>query len=366
MDDRSQMMNRSGLLEETIDAIRPADEQVMKNCRKRWNQIGKPLYSLGWLEDAWIRIAGAVGTEDPEIEKKIVIPFCADNGIVEEGVSQAGQEVTAIVAENFLKGKTCTNLFCQRSGADLRPVDVGMMTEVPGLLTRKVRRGTRNFALEPALTMEETVRTIETGIRTAREAREEGYQLAAAGEMGIGNTTTSAAVAASLLNLPAEKMTGRGAGLHDDGLRKKVRLIGEAIRRYDLYDAPVLRVLSCVGGLDLAAMTGFYLGAASVRLPVVLDGLISCTAALAAVRLCPAAAGYMTASHLSSENAAGAILEACHLKPVLHADMHLGEGSGAAAIFPLLDMASDVYRKMDTFEGIRVSTYEDYQKEARK
>lgn len=353
-------MSRTELtLEKTLQQITARDEEAARIAQSRWDSIAKPLHSLGWLEDVIVRIAGAQHSPQVRTEKKILVPMCADNGIVAEGVTQTGQEVTAIVAENFLDEKSCAAIMCRMSGADIRPIDIGMATDTLRVEKRKIAYGTRNFAYEPAMTREEAVSAVETGIRLACELKEEGYSLIATGEMGIGNTTTSSAVAAALLGVPAEEMTGRGAGLSSAGLHRKIQVIREAIERWNLTEQDPLTVLSYVGGFDIAGLAGLFLGGAYSHIPVLIDGFISSVAALLATRLCPASAGYMIATHVSKEPAARRVLDELGLSPALDAGMCLGEGSGAVASFPLIDMAAEIYRKMSTFEQIRVEAYQE-------
>ena len=349
-------------LKKILSGIVPADAQAAEYCRKRWDGIAKPLHSLGWLEDTIARIAAAQHSAAVHTEKKILIPMCADNGVVAEGVTQTGQEVTAIVAENFLDEKSCAAIMCQMAGAQIRPIDIGMAVDTPRVEKRKIAYGTRNFAKEPAMTREEAVQALGVGIELVRELKEAGYCLIATGEMGIGNTTTSSAVASALLNVPAEEMTGRGAGLSNGGLQKKVQVIKDAVERWELTKQDPLTVLSCVGGFDIAGIAGMFLGGAYYQVPVLIDGFISSTAALVAARICPDAVGYMIATHVSKEPAAHRILDELGLEPALDAAMCLGEGSGAVAAMPLIDMAAEVYHRMSTFEEIHVEAYEDYKK----
>lgn len=346
-------------LETVLNEIQPCDENASRLCRRRWDSIAKPLHSLGWMEDATARIAGAQHSAQLNTKKKILVPMCADNGIVAEGVTQTGQEVTAIVAENFLDEKSCAAIMCRMTGADIRPIDIGMASDTPRVEKRKIAYGTKNFAVEPAMTREEAVCALETGIRLVGELKQNGYELIATGEMGIGNTTTSSAVASALLGVPAQEMTGRGAGLSSGGLQKKIQVITDAVDRWDLRHRDVLTVLSCVGGFDIAGMTGIYLGGAYYHIPVLIDGFISSVAALLAVRLCPDAAGYMLATHVSKEPAARRILQELRLEPALDAAMCLGEGSGAVAAFPLIDMAAEIYHRMSTFEQIEIDAYQE-------
>lgn len=346
-------------LEEAIARIEPLDKRAMEIAQKRWDSIAKPLHSLGKLETVLTQIAGI--TKDPQIDlsKRALIAMCADNGVVEEGVTQSGQEVTAIVAENFLKGDTTVCAMCRQSHAEVFPVDIGMVTDTKVRTDHKIAYGTKNMTKDPAMTREEAVRGIEAGIAMAEELKEQGYQILATGEMGIGNTTTSSAVACVLLDRPVEEMTGRGAGLTSHGLGRKITAIRSAIEINQPDPTDPVDVLAKVGGFDIAGMTGIFLGGAALHIPVVMDGFISCVAALIAIRLCPAAGDYILASHVSKEPAAHLILKQMKKEAILHADMCLGEGTGAVALFPILDMAMAVYHSMSTFEDIHVEQYEE-------
>ena len=219
-------------LEETLQKIHLLDEKAMEISRKRWDSIAKPLHSLGKMEDIIVQIAGITGSPDMNLSKRALVAMCADNGVVEEGVTQTGQEVTAIVAENFLSGATSACTMCRQCGTDVYPVDVGMAVDTKVPTDLKVAMGTKNMVKEPAMTREEAVRGIEAGIEMVSRLKARGYGLIATGEMGIGNTTTSSAVAAVLLNRPVEEMTGRGAGLSSEGLNRKITAIGKAIEKH--------------------------------------------------------------------------------------------------------------------------------------
>lgn len=348
-------------LQDVLTGISPASHAGEEAAVRRWNAVAKPLGSLGLLEEAVVRMAGMTGSADVDISKRAVVAMCADNGVVEEGVTQTGQEVTAIVTENMSRGDTSVCCMARLAGADVIPVDIGVARPVSGerILQKNIRRGTANFVHGPAMTRAECEKAILTGVEIAQELAQQGYRLLATGEMGIGNTTTSSAVAAVLLDRPVEEMTGRGAGLSTEGLQRKIAAIHRGIEknRPDPHD-PV-DVLSKVGGLDIAGLTGLCLGCALCRIPVLLDGFISNVAALCAVRLCPAAADYMLGSHASAEPAGTAVLDALGLKPFLYAGMRLGEGTGAAAVMPLLDMSLAVYREMCTFSDIEIDAYEE-------
>ena len=347
-------------LEEVIQAIVPADQGAMDRAKARWDSIAKPLGSLGALEDAVVRIAGMTGSPDVELSPRAVVVMCADNGVVARGVTQTGQEVTAIVAENMSSGDTSVCAMSRQAGAEVVPVDIGTAVPLSGPRIRQkcIRRGTADMTQGPAMTREEAVRAILTGVEIARELCGQGVNLLATGEMGIGNTTTSSAIAAVLLDRPVEDMTGRGAGLSSEGLRRKINAIetAVAVNRPDPVD--VLDVLHKVGGLDIAGMAGVFLGGALCRVPVLVDGFISSVAALAAARLCPNCTDYMLGSHASEEPASKLVLSELGLRPFLYAGMRLGEGTGAVAVMPLLDMGLAVYREMATFEDTKIEAYQ--------
>ena len=346
-------------LEHIIREITAADAEAASLAKARWDSVAKPLNSLGVLEQDLIRIAGIHKTPRFSIGKKAIVVMCADNGVVAEGVTQTGQEVTAIVAEHMGERTSCVCRMAAQAGADVIPVDIGIAhpVEEGGLLRRHVTRGTRSIAKGPAMTRDEAVAAVVTGITLAEELKGRGYRLLAAGEMGIGNTTTAAAVTAVLLGRRVEEVTGRGAGLSDEGLERKIAVIRRAIEVNAPDPRDPLDVLSKVGGLDIAGMAGFYLGAALHHVPVVLDGAISAAAALLAVRLCPDAAKALIASHRSAEPSSGLLLDALGLRPIVSADLKLGEGTGAVTIMPMLDMAMSIYRDMATFQGLGIPPY---------
>lgn len=345
-------------INETIAAVRPLDQQIMEKAKKRWDSIAKPLHSLGKMEDLIIQIAGITGKFNVDIHKKALISMCADNGVVEEGVTQTGQEVTAIVADNFVRGTSTVCVMCQECGVDMKPVDIGMVTDALARRDLKVAYGTRNMAKGPAMTREQAEQAIRAGIAMAEELKGQGYQILATGEMGIGNTTTSSAIAAVLLSRDVEEVTGRGAGLSSIGLDKKINAIKKAIEINKPKKEDPIDVLSKVGGLDIAGLVGVFIGGAALNIPLVIDGFISAVAALVAVKICPAVKSYIIPSHLSKEPAAIAIMKELNLKPFIDCNMCLGEGTGAVAIIPLLDMALSVYGNMSTFEEINVDKYE--------
>lgn len=343
--------------------IESPDGEIRRKIKSNWDAIAKPLDGMGKFESMTAQIGAILEDEIIDISKKAVIIMCADNGIVAEGISQSGQEVTRLVAENMGKGQSSVGRMAAFVSADTIPVDIGINDSlpIPGVLNRKVRQGTRNFKMEPAMTEVEAVKAICVGIESVRECKEKGYRLLATGEMGIGNTTTSSAVAASLLGCNVDEVTGRGAGLNDEGLLRKRQVIREAIDKYNLYEADAFRVLQTVGGLDIAGLTGVCIGGAIYHVPIVLDGVISMVAALVAEKIVPGTKEYLIPSHIGKEPAMINISKALNMEPVIAGNLALGEGTGAVMVFPLLDMALEVYRESSSFSEIKVEQYERYE-----
>ena len=338
------------------------DAAAVRACRAHWDGIAKPLGSLGLLEDAVARIAGIRGDADVRLERRAVLTLCADNGVVAEGVSQSGQEVTALVADNIANGIANVNAMARAARTEVFAVDVGVAgeTHAPGLLRRRIMPGTHDMALGPAMSRREAEAAVQTGIDLAGEMKAAGYDILCTGEMGIGNTTTSSALVSVLLGQPVEAVTGRGAGLSGAGLKRKIEVIRRAVELNRPDPADALDVLAKVGGLDIAAMAGVFIGGALRRIPVVVDGFISAAAALTAVRLCPAAREFMLASHVSGEPAGKLALDALGLSAPIQARLCLGEGTGAVALLPLLDMALAVYHQNSTFEKIHLEAYQRF------
>ena len=326
-------------------------------AKRNWDAIAKPLGSLGVLEDDIIRIAALTGDPNVRIDKRLVIVLCADNGVVEEGVTQTGQDVTAIVASNIARGDTSVCNMARLANAEVVSVDMGTVGTAEGALNRRVAPQTNNFTKGPAMTREQAEQCLQTGIDLVRESAARGAQIICTGEMGIGNTTTSSAVAAVLLGLPVEEVTGRGAGLSDEGLARKINAIKKGIEVNEPNPDDALDVLAKLGGFDIAGMAGIFLGGALYKVPIVIDGFISALSALVAKRLCPKSDCAMIASHVSAEPAAHMILEELTAKPIIMAGMRLGEGTGAVCALPLLDMGLSVYREMVSFGDINIEAY---------
>ncbi len=343
--------------------VEAPDEEVRRNVRKRFDHMAKPLDGMGRFEALTAQIGAIQRTEQIDISRKAVIILCADNGIVAEGISQSGQEVTLAVVKSMAEQKSSVGKMAAHMGADTIPVDIGVNTleRIPGVLDRKIALGTKNFRYEPAMTEKEAVKAIFTGIELAADCREKGYNILATGEMGIGNTTTSSAVAAALLDCEVTAVTGRGAGLSDEGLLQKQRIITEAIEKYQLRNAGPLEILKTVGGLDIAGLTGLCIGGAVYHMPIVLDGVISMTAALLAERIVPGTREYLLPSHKGKEPAMKRLAEELGIEPVIDGSLALGEGTGAVMMLSLLDLVMSLYQDQTTFSDIRIEPYERFQ-----
>ena len=339
-------------LQELLSDIRPADAQAARQAADYCDGLVKPLRSLGRLETLAARLAGITGKVHNQFPKRTVLVLCSDNGVVEEGVASAPQSVTLMQTRNFARGLTGVCVLAKQAGARVLPIDVGVNGEVgdPRVLDRKIRPGTANIRRGPAMTREEALRALLVGAECAREAVDQGDTLLGTGEMGIGNTTTSSAVLCALTGRTPEETTGKGAGLTEEAYQAKLAVIRDAlaVNRPDPND--VLDVLAKVGGLDICGMAGVFLGGASRRVPVVMDGLISSVAALCAVRLCPAARDYIIPSHCSKERGYAVAAAELGLEPFLLLDMGLGEGSGCPIAFSLIDFACTMMNDMATFE----------------
>ena len=369
-------------------------EYFRSQAQQHWDSLGKPIDSLGVLEQHVTKLCMIERTAQPRIEKRALAVLCADHGCVREGVTQTDSSVTRIVAENFARGLTTTSVLARQFEVDLFPIDVGMLSAgdsrsfgVPSddenratsssqisassgpmptsaaLRTDRVndhclQHGSGDIAIEPAMSEEVGERALALGRRLVRELKAQGYDILLTGEMGIGNTTPTSALFSAYLGLPVEETVGRGAGLSDEGLKRKRDCVRRALRRVKHKNAKQL--LFELGGLEIATMAGMFLGAVEEQMPIVIDGAISTAAALAASRICEekeAVADVTLASHVSKDGAARKALEALGLRAIIDADMSLGEGSGAVLLLPLLDAALAVYRGMGSFDDIHVEAY---------
>jgi len=339
--------------------IKGLNTEMMVKAQLRLDSLTKPLGSLGRLEDIVKQLVGITGELLPGVDKKTVIIMCSDNGVVDEGVSQSPRSITSAVTHNFMKGITGINVFSRHTGSDMVVVDIGVDDEIrcAGILNKKIRRGTWNIARGPAMTREEAVKAIETGIDIVKDLKMKGRNLLGTGEMGIGNTTTSSAVASVLTGNPVDLMVGKGAGLTSEALMHKINIIKQAIEinRPDPGDA--LDVLAKLGGFDIAGLTGCFLGAAAYRIPILIDGFISSAAALVAMKIKPEVKNFIFPSHGSAEPGSKLIMEAIGFEPMLNLRMRLGEGTGAALAFHIIDAAVAAYTEMGTFGDANIEQY---------
>ncbi len=346
------------VLTETLAAIKPVDPDLLAQAQAKLDRKTKPLGSLGRLEEFARRFAAIAGSLEPDTRKKVIYTFAGDHGVTEEGISAFPREVTPQMVFNFLKGGAGVNVLARHSGCEVRVVDVGVdfdFGELPGLIGRKVARGTRNFARGPAMTREEALTAIRVGIGLAGEARAEGAAMLGTGEMGIGNTTPSSAIIAAISGKTVAEVTHRGTGISEEALATKVRVIeqGLAVNRPDPGDP--LDVLAKVGGLEIAAIAGLVLGCAANRIPVVIDGFISTAGALIACELHPHARDYLFAAHRSVEIGHRFMLERIGAEPILDLKMRLGEGTGAALAMGLIEAGVKVLKEMATFDEAGVA-----------
>ena len=343
-----------------LKAIPAPDETARAAALAHWDALAKPLGSLGALEEDIARVAAITGNADVRLQSRTLLVLCADNGVVARGVTQTDSSVTAVVAKALAEGNSTVCHMARQANCRVVPVDMGMLPHgpIPGLVDYCVRPGTDDITKGPAMTRAQCEQAVLAGANLAARAAEQGADILATGEMGIGNTTTSAAVACALLDRPAEDFTGRGAGLSDAGLARKVAAVRKALALNRPDPADPLDVLAKVGGFDLAGLCGVFLGGAACRVPVLADGLISTVAALCAVRLCPGAAKAVFASHVSAEPAGRAVLDALGKQPLITAGMRLGEGTGAVASIPLWDMARAVYAESYSFAQCGVEAYQ--------
>lgn len=346
------------------------DESAYKNAKKRFDSIAKPLDGFGDFETMICKIASDQRTDKPDISKKGLVIMIADNGVTSEGVSQTSSDVTLSVARLMGAKKSTVGVMTEGYSVDIIPVDLGINSDeiIPGVAGMKIKHGTGNISKEPAMTEEECLAAISAGMSVADMCKERGIKLVATGEMGIGNTTTSTALFCALSGCGVEETVGRGAGLSDEGLKKKTDVIKRALNLHKLNNIPVdalekpyvFNALKSVGGFDIAALAGLYTRCAQLGITIVIDGFISAVAALAASALNPNVKGYLLASHSGREKGSQMVLDMLGLIPVIHADMALGEGTGAVMLFPLLDMVMSVYNNGISFSDTDIVQYERF------
>ena len=342
-----------------INKITPPDVKAAQAAREHWNSVAKPLGSLGLLESAVEKIAAVQGTAEVKIMNRRAVVMCADNGVVCEGVTQSDSSVTALCTEAIAEGTSNINVLANVYGAKVTAVDIGMEHDVNSekLINRKIAYGTKNIAVGAAMTVEQAEQAITVGMDIVRDLKNDGVDIIVTGEMGIGNTTTSAALASVLLDMPPKSVTGRGAGLDSAGLERKIAAVERAIAvNFPERDKPV-ELLAKLGGFDIAGMVGMFLGGAYYHIPVVIDGVISAVSALMACEINPLAREYMLASHVSGEPLGKMLLEKIGVKPLITAEMRLGEGTGGIMLLPLLDGAMAVYNSAHRFDDMGMERY---------
>jgi nicotinate-nucleotide--dimethylbenzimidazole phosphoribosyltransferase len=357
----------------TITQIARVEQSWIAQARERQNHLTKPPGSLGKLEEIACRMAAIQQTLSPSVDRKRIIVFAADHGVAEEGVSPYPSEVTTQMVANFLRGGAAINALAKTARADLVIVDAGVKSPTPTIETsgeqiqfiqRPIRKGSRNFTKEPALTPDETSSAIRLGHKVVADAKRTGVNLIGIGEMGIGNTTAAAAITAALTGLPAATVTGRGTGADDEILARKRFAVEQALRLHAPKADDALRILQTLGGLEVAGLVGVCLESAAARIAIVCDGFIATASAALAVRLCPACADYMFAAHLTSEPGHAALLHIIGQEPLLKLDMRLGEGTGSALAMNVIDAAVNAFSEMATFESAGVSDKQVLVKEA--
>lgn len=345
------------VLDETLSRIMPIDPALLDKAQERLDCLTKPKDSLGRLEEFARKVVAITGDLRPEIKRKVIFTFAGDHGVAAEGVSAFPKEVTPQMVLNFLRGGAGINVLARHVGAEVVVVDIGVdyeFDDAAGLEKRKVVRGTRNMRRGPAMTREEAVRCLETGIEIAREYAGAGV-IFGTGEMGIANTTPSSAIIAAFSGSPVEEVTGKGTGIDDAVFRNKLRVIEDAIRTNDPDTSDPIDVLAKLGGAEIAGIAGLILGAASLKVPVVVDGFISTAGALIAYELKPSVRDYIFASHNSVEKGHRVMLQRMRLRPFVDLDLRLGEGTGAALAISLVEAGVKIYNEMATFKDAGVS-----------
>lgn len=348
-------------IKEAIGRIEPLDGDAMESARARQDTLTKPPGSLGVLEDLSVKVAGIRGEYMPEIKDKVIITMAGDHGVTDEGVSAYPKEVTAQMVYNFINGGAGINVLARHIGARVVVVDMGVAADIEvkrasaNFIDKKIAHGTANMTKGAAMSYEDAIRSIEAGIEVLENEIEKGIDIVGVGDMGIGNTTPSSAIVAFITGEPVEKVTGRGTGLDDEGLKAKTEVIKKALEVNKSNRGDAIDILAKIGGFEIGGMAGVMLAAASHRIPAVVDGFISGAAALIAYELCPEVKDYLIASHISVEVGHRAILDHIGIKSLFNLNMRLGEGTGAALGISLVEASCKILREMATFEEAGVS-----------
>ncbi|MBI5212098.1 MAG: nicotinate-nucleotide--dimethylbenzimidazole phosphoribosyltransferase [Nitrospirae bacterium] len=346
------------LLGKTLKNIKPVDGDWYESAQKHLDNLTKPVGSLGRLEEFARRLVAIAANNSPLLDKKVIFTFAGDHGVTEEGVSAFPKEVTPQMVLNFLRGGAGINVLARHAGAEVIVVDIGVdhdFGEIEGLAKMKVVKGTKNFTKGPAMTRDDAVRCLEIGIELAEGYAKKGYKIFGTGDMGIGNTTPSSAIASVLTGKPVADVTGRGTGITDESMKNKIRVIEDGIKMNKPDPKDAVDVLSKVGGAEIGGIAGLVLGAAANRIPVVIDGFISTAGALIAYCIKPEVKDYMLAAHNSVEKGHKAILDKMGLRPILDLDLRLGEGTGAALAMIMIEAGLKIYKEMATFGEAGVS-----------
>jgi len=346
------------LLNQTLKNIRGLNSEIMEQAKAHQDNLTKPKGSLGRLEELAVKICGIRGELHPKLSKKRVVVFAGDHGVVSQGVSAYPKEVTSQMIYNFLNQGAGINAIASAVGAEVEVVDIGVdydFPDLPGLVKRKIRKGARDFTQEPALTMEETIQAIEVGIERIKKAKQEGVDIIAGGDMGIGNTTSASLLFCAYLGLKPEQVVGSGTGLAPDKIKHKIKVVEKALKLHQEVFSDPLKTLASLGGLEIAGLAGLFLGAGEERMVVLVDGFIATAGALSAIKLCPMTSEHLIFSHLSEEAGHKLVLEKISVNPLLDLKMRLGEGTGACLAMGIIDSALACHNKMATFTTAKVS-----------
>lgn len=342
-----------------LENIRPLDIKAQNECQTRWNAVAMPREGFGILQQQFVRIAGITGSADVCVKRSGVAVMCADNGVTAEGVTQTDSSVTAVVAADINSGKSTANALAIGMDCAVCAFDMGMNSDVMNVPKYKTACGTQNITKTAAMSVQQAEFAIKSGMDIVKRFSENGCKILVAGEMGIGNTTTASAISSVLLGRSVEEMTGRGAGLDSEGLKRKISAVRRAIETNVLDKSKPIELLSKLGGFDIAGMVGLYLGGAVYRMPIVIDGVVSAVAAALAVCVKPECRDFMLASHISAEPSGKALLDFIGVTAPITAEMHLGEGTGGIMLLRMLEGVEDVYTKAHHFVQSGIDPYKE-------